>query len=45
MYEAKRNGGAQWQFFENSSHRPLGLDQSLEGVLLSTAAENEEAQP
>jgi diguanylate cyclase (GGDEF)-like protein len=45
MYEAKRNGGGQWQFFENSSHRPLGLDQSLEGVLLSTAAENEEAQP
>ncbi|HEY6471677.1 MAG TPA: sensor domain-containing diguanylate cyclase [Acidimicrobiales bacterium] len=42
MYEAKRNGGAQWQFFESSRHRPLGQEQFLGRLLLPASTTNEE---
>ncbi len=45
MYEAKRSGGGRWQFFKESGDRPLGQDQPLERLLLSTSAVDEVDQP
>jgi diguanylate cyclase (GGDEF)-like protein len=41
MYEAKRQGGARCQLFEDSGSRPFGQEQFLERLLLSSSGTNE----